>query len=117
MAMKLCLSIFALVIAALIFIVVTYPSFRLIISDPAMRKAWQTCHSMAAENRAPCYQKLAIEQSNPDICWLIGPSIDDACMQSVFEASGDSSICSRISKPGVKALCEEHFRKAFDVAK
>jgi hypothetical protein len=102
-------------ILALAFFV--YPSLRLIISDPVIRKAWLTCHSVSAENRAACYEKRALEQSNPDICWLAGPSIDDACMQTVFKASNDPDICSHISKPGVKLLCEEYFQKASTVTK
>jgi hypothetical protein len=94
-----------------------YPRFRLIISDPAIRKAWLTCHSESAENRAACYGKHALEQNDPDICWLTGPSIDDACMQTVFKASKDPDICSHISKPGVKFLCEEYFQKASTVTK
>ena len=102
-------------ILALAFFV--YPPFRLVISDPVIRKAWLTCHSVSAENRVACYEKLASEQSNPDICWLTGPSIDDGCMQTVFKASKDPDICSRISKPGVKLLCEEYFQKASTVTK
>jgi hypothetical protein len=109
----------ATVILAVIFILllVTYPPLKLIVSDRALRKAWRACHSLPAEHRLVCYEELAVEQNNPDICWLTGPSTDDACMENVFKSSKDPNICSRITKPGVKALCEEYFQKLSTVTK
>jgi hypothetical protein len=111
MVKKILMAALIAVSAILALAAVFYPPFRLIISDPVIRQAWLTCYSVSADNRVACYEKLALEQSDPDICWLTGPSIDDACMQAVFKASKDPDICSHISKPGVKLLCEEYFQK------
>ena len=117
MVKKFLMAALITVSAILVLAFFSYPSFTLIISDPAIRKAWQTCYSVSAENRMACYEKLALEQNNPDICWLTGPSTDDACMQTVFKVSKDPDICSRISKPGVKLLCEEYLQKASPITK
>jgi hypothetical protein len=117
MAKKVVMAALITVPAILALAVFVYPPFSLIISDPVICKAWLTCYSVSAENRVACYEKLALEQSDPDICWLTGPSVDDACMQTVFKASKDPDICGHISKPGVKVLCEEYFQKASTVTK
>jgi hypothetical protein len=117
MAKKLFWVSFAVLAVIFILLFVTYPPIKLITSDPALRKAWQACHSAPSETRMACYEKLAVEQDNPDICWLTGPSIDDACMETVFKSSKDPDICSRITKPGVKTLCEEYFQKLSTVTK
>lgn len=105
------------IILAVVYMLATNPPFKFVVSDPEVREAWQICRSVPAEARLACYEKLAVEQDNPDVCWLAGPSVDDACMQTVFEKSKDPNICSRISKPGVKILCEQYFRKASLVVK
>lgn len=117
MTKKLLWASLVIVFTILIYTLATYPPVKLVISDPAIRKAWQACRSVPAEARMACYEKLAVEQSNPDICWLVGPAIDDACMETVFKESKDPTICNRISKPGVKTLCEQFFQKASTVVK
>jgi len=88
-----------------------FPRYEKLLTDPQVRAAWEVCKSQAIEDRYGCFERSAVQTQNPDICWLVGATQDDWCMQSVYERSEDKEICEQISKIGVRRLCEEHFEK------
>jgi hypothetical protein len=106
------LVIFAsiLTIIIIVFILFAVPRVRYIAFDNEVRSAWINCNPEKAHNEYECYEAMAINLENPNICWLAGANQDDWCMQSVFEASSNPEICDRIPKDGVRELCRLYFR-------
>src|SRR3989304_9274308 len=72
--------------------------------DPAVEAARDTC---GEDNN--CYEREAVAHLNPQICRLVGIYIDDMCLQAVYEAADDPSICDRIYLQGVVPNCQAHY--------
>src|SRR5512143_2638591 len=73
--------------------------------DPHVQAARETCGRLPDAEQYDCYERQAAEQSNPEICRLTGEFVDDACLQAVYEAAGDATICERIYLQGVVPNC------------
>ena len=52
-----------------------------------------------------------METLNPNICGLAGIFVDDACLQSVWEAAGDPSICNRLYLAGTRPTCRAWYER------
>jgi hypothetical protein len=55
--------------------------------------------------------KDGLSSNQSGICWLAGEWIDDACLQSVYEAAGDPAICDRIYLQGVVPNCRAYYAR------
>lgn len=60
--------------------------------DPAVEAARNACRSQTGVEYN-CVEHEAVAALNPDICRLVGISIDDMCLQAVYEAADDPTIC------------------------
>jgi len=53
--------------------------------------------------------QYAIEKGNTNICALTGIFADDACLDEVWRALDDPSICEQIYLESVRPNCRETF--------
>lgn len=79
--------------------------------DPAVQAASQACQGLPEMERYACYERQAVANLNPEVCRLAGMWIDDTCLQAVYEAAGDPSICDRIYLPGVVPNCRAYYER------
>lgn len=77
-------------------------------NDPAVQAAKKACQTQTGLDYR-CVEQAAVTASNPDICRLVGISIDDMCLQAVYEAANDPAICDRIYLQGVVPNCREYY--------
>ena len=77
-------------------------------SDPAIKAAREACRSPSGMDY-DCVEGAAVAALNPDICRLAGIYIDDMCLQVVYEAADDPSICDRIYLRGVVPNCRAYY--------
>ena len=77
-------------------------------NDPAVEAARNACGS-PSDLDYNCYEREAVANSNPEICRLVGMWIDDMCLQAVYEAADDPSICDRIYLQGVVPNCRAYY--------
>ncbi|MBC8445571.1 MAG: transposase, partial [Chloroflexi bacterium] len=49
------------------------------------------------------------ERLNPDVCRLAGMWVDDMCLQAVYEAADDPTICDRLYLEGVRPTCRAYY--------
>ena len=77
--------------------------------DPQVRTAQQACKDVPDPDRFACIEQHAIATLNPDVCRLIGIAVNDACLQSVYEAADDPAICDRLYLPGVVPTCKAYY--------
>jgi hypothetical protein len=82
------------------------PSWR---QDPAVRAARSACKGVDEPARFACIESHAVGALNPDVCRLAGIYIDDACLQSVYEAAGDPAVCDRLYLEGVRPTCRAYY--------
>ncbi len=75
--------------------------------DPALEAAKAACKD--AEWYADCIEGRAVESLDPDICRLLGIGVDDACLQSVYQAANDPTICDRLYLEGVRPTCRAYY--------
>jgi len=40
-----------------------------------------------------CIERHAVASLNPDVCRLASVWVDDACLQSIYQAADDPAIC------------------------
>jgi len=57
-------------------------------NDPAVQAARDACQSQSGIDYN-CVEQAAVAALNPEICRLVGISIDDMCLQAVYEAAAD----------------------------
>jgi hypothetical protein len=77
--------------------------------DPVVRAAKQACKGLNAVEEYGCIERRAVESLDPDVCRLAGIYIDDMCLQAVYEAANDPSICERIYLLGVRPNCRAYY--------
>lgn len=77
--------------------------------DPDVRAARAACQAMPEADRFACIEQQAVASRNPDVCRLLGIAVDDACLQSVYEAANDPAICDRLYLPGVVPTCKAYY--------
>ena len=73
--------------------------------DPDVQAVKAACLSLPKAEQFACIEREAVARLNPDVCRLAGIAIDDACLQSVYEAAGGPAICNRIYLRGVVLNC------------
>lgn len=76
--------------------------------DPAVQAAREDCGSGRAADYG-CIEATAVAVLNPEICHLAGIYIDDMCLQAVYQAANDPSICDRIYLQGVVPNCRQYY--------
>ncbi len=82
----------------------------LIIVDVGVRNAWLACRDTDEAGLYDCYVQNALVTNHANVCFLLGPALDDHCMQEFYERSNDPRVCSQIMKPGVRANCEQYYQ-------
>lgn len=56
-----------------------------------------------------CVEQTAGAAFNPGICQLVGIGIDDICLQAVYKAANDLTICDRIYLQGGVPNCRAYY--------
>ncbi len=77
-------------------------------NDPTIVAARDACKSGSGVDYN-CIEGQAVTALNPEICRLAGIGIDDMCLQAVYEAADDPSICDRIYLRGVVPNCRAYY--------
>ncbi len=72
--------------------------------DPDVQAARAACRGIPKADRFACIEKQAVAALNPDVCRLLSIAVDDACLQSVYEAADDPAVCERLYLPGVRRM-------------
>ena len=80
--------------------------------DPAVQAARRACAHLPQAERYACIEAQAVRGLNPEICRLAGIAIDDACLQAVYQAAVDPSICERLYLRGVRPTCRAYYADA-----
>jgi len=96
-----------LVSLALFFVACSSPP--LFSSDPNVEAARRACQDAPEIDRFTCVEQQAIATLDPEVCRLLGIAVDDACLQSVYEAADDPAICDRLYLPGVVPTCKAYY--------
>jgi len=64
-----------------------------------------------------CIERHAVASLNPDVCRLASVWVDDACLQSIYQAADDPAICDQLYLKGVRPTCRAYYqRPAVDFA-
>jgi hypothetical protein len=79
------------------------------VDNPQVQAARQACQDTRDTEHDLCIEQQAIAALNPDVCRLLGIAVDDACLQSVYEAADDPAICDRLYLPGVVPACRAYY--------
>jgi hypothetical protein len=74
-------------------------------TDPDVQAARVACAGLKKAEHFGCVEREAVGSLNPDVCRLAGIALDDACLQAVYEAAGDPTICDRIYLKSVVPDC------------
>jgi hypothetical protein len=77
-------------------------------SDEEVQMAMKNCRQ-GSEDKYDCYVQYAIEYENPNICALTSIFVDDACLDDVWRAIDDPSICDRIYLVNTRPNCRNYF--------
>lgn len=77
--------------------------------DPDVQAARAACRGIPAAQRYLCIEQQAVAALNPNVCRLLGISVDDACLQAVYEAADDPAICDRLYLPGAAPACKAYY--------
>lgn len=77
--------------------------------NPNVQAAREACRGLDQQARCSCIQFHAVGTLNPDVCRLLGIAVDDACLQSVYEAADDPAICDRLYLEGVRPTCRAYY--------
>jgi hypothetical protein len=77
--------------------------------DPAVQAAKKACKRPSEIDWYSCVERRAVESLNPDLCRLAGIWIDDMCLQAVYEAAGDPTICDQLYLEGVRPTCRAYY--------
>jgi hypothetical protein len=95
---------FLLVLVTAVLAACTYSARR---NDPVVEAARNACSSQSGVDY-DCVEQAAVAALNPEICRLVEISIDDMCLQAVYEAAADPPICDRIYLQGVVPNCRAY---------
>jgi len=79
--------------------------------DPDVQAAKRDCNGLADEKRYACIERHAVDSLNPDVCRLAGMWVDDMCLQAVYEAADDPTICDRLYLKGAAKTCRAYYRR------
>jgi hypothetical protein len=77
--------------------------------DPDVQAAKQDCAGLPQVEHYACIERHAVTSLNPDVCRLAGMWVDDMCLQAVYEAADDPSICDRLYLSGVIPNCHAYY--------
>jgi len=77
--------------------------------DPDVQATKQDCAGLPQGEHYACIERHAVTSLNPDVCRLAGMWVDDMCLQAVYEAADDPSICDRLYLPGVVPNCHAYY--------
>ena len=77
--------------------------------DLGVRTARQNCASLPEDEHYTCVERHAVEALNPDICRLAGKWIDDMCLQALYEAADDATICGQVYLEGLRSTCRDYY--------
>jgi len=77
--------------------------------DPQVQAAKAACKGLGDWEEYACIERHAVKALNPDVCRLAGIWIDDMCLQAVYEAADDPTICDRIYLQGVRPNCRAYY--------
>jgi len=73
--------------------------------DPDVQAAKRDCAGLPQGEHYACIERYAVDRLNPDVCRLAGMWVDDMCLQAVYEAADDPTICDRLYLEGVRPTC------------
>jgi hypothetical protein len=76
--------------------------------DPDIQAAKAACRGPEGEQYA-CVERHAIDTLNPDVCRLAGIWVDDMCLQAVYEAADDPTVCEQLYLEGVRPTCRAYY--------
>ena len=79
--------------------------------DPDVQAAKRACTQPAEGERYACIERHAVDSLNPDVCRLAGMWVDDMCLQAVYQAADDPTICDRLYLKGVAKTCRAYYRR------
>lgn len=77
--------------------------------DPDVQAAKRNCAGLPQGEHYACIERHAVTNLNPDVCRLTGMWVDDMCLQAVYEAADDPSICDRLYLSGVVPNCQAYY--------
>jgi hypothetical protein len=80
-------------------------------NEPAVAAARKACQSDSGVEYE-CIERQAVDALNPEICRLAGIGVDDMCLQAVYEAADDPSICDQIYLQGVVPNCRAYYARS-----
>jgi hypothetical protein len=85
--------------------------------DPDVQVAKQDCAGLPQGEHYACIERHAVTSLNPEVCRLASVWVDDACLQAVYQAADDPTICDRLYLSGVAKACHAYYqRPAVDFA-
>lgn len=97
---------FAVLIAAALLAGCRGPAWEQV---PDVQAARIACAGLRASEHFGCVEEQATSRMNPDVCHLALAGLDSLCLQAVYEASVDPSICDHIYLKETAADCREWF--------
>lgn len=77
--------------------------------DPDVRAARIACAGLRAHEHYTCVEDQATTRLNPDICHLAVAGLDGLCLQAVYEAADDPSICDHIFLKEMTDRCRDWY--------
>ena len=77
--------------------------------DPDVQAAKQDCAGLPEGEYYACIERHAVASLNPDVCRLAGMWVGDMCLQAVYEAADDPTICNRLYLSGVVPNCQAYY--------
>ena len=77
--------------------------------DPDVQAAKRDCAGLPQGEHYSCIERQAVASLNPDVCHLAGMWVDDMCLQAVYEAADDPTICDRLYLSGVVPNCHAYY--------
>jgi hypothetical protein len=85
--------------------------------DSDVQAAKQDCAGFPQGEHYACIERHAVTSLNPEVCRLANVWVDDACLQAVYQAADDPTICDRLYLKGVRPTCRAYYqRPAVDFA-
>lgn len=58
-----------------------------------------------------CVKSESIKMKSVKPCYLLDAGINDACIEGVYQAVGDRSLCTDIFESGIRNNCEKFFEE------
>jgi hypothetical protein len=79
--------------------------------DPDVQAAKRACEGVSEGERYACIERRAVATLNADVCRLTSRWIDDMCLQAVYQAADDPTICDRLYLKGVRPTCRDYYER------